>query len=163
MKNKRVYKILSHVITMVVMLIFFVFSSGIMVTVHVCTESHDHICSTSRHSIYLLIHEHHHTGCESEECHSCSSVDEEHSHCTMHSHCSLVSHLIKITDSYKVDDLSEDYHLTCDPIDLFNEPIVEISSVPASFEQMSTDIDPPSIRAGSPDFIHFISQRVLYA
>jgi hypothetical protein len=147
MKNKRVYKILSHVITMVVMLIFFVFSSGIMVTVHVCTESHDHICSTSRHSIYLLIHEHHHTGCESEECHACSSVDEEHSHCTMHSHCSLVSHLIKISD----------------PIDLFNEPIVEISSVPASFEQMSTDIDRPSIRAGSPDFIHFISQRVLYA
>lgn len=158
------------------MVVFSIFSSGVLVSIHECCKDHHHLCCEDHHES----DDHQHVAFYSDEIHSgfCATSSEEdctpavkeeefltdiHS-CSNHSHCFIVTYLIKITDNFVGSDLLKNQIKSPSSIDLFASIFNDEFDLMHLIQEPENYIfNPPSLNLVGANFINFTSQRVYYA
>lgn len=158
------------------MVMFFTFSTGVMVNIHESCKAHHHLCCDEHHECedshsVSFYKSNSHTECEKSATNEELLTTLDHDHlesdieaCSNHSHCFLITYLLKITDQYMGVDYTSSQLKTVIPIQLFlNDDVVSLTVKLPEIEILRTGIDPPKRFENSQEFIKFTSQRVLYA
>ncbi len=176
MKKGRTYKIINQIVTLFTVVLFFTFSSGVLVNIHESCKTYHHLCCEEHHECedlhsVSLIPSDTHEACKTSilEDPLLTTLDHDHLEseveaCSNHSHCFLITYLLKISDQYMGVDYASSQVKTASPIQLFlNEDIVSLTIKIPEIEILKIAIDPPKRFENSREFIKFTSQRVLYA
>lgn len=176
MKKKNWIEFLRKTLIIFVMIIFSIFSTGFLVSIHECCHSHHHeVCKIHDHSeveshVPLSELEHNEGCCENESVAypiKTSHNKAEHIEgcsCDSHNHCLILTFLIKITDNFVVSDLLKNQLKSPTPIALFNQDLNNIENESLLGENAHEYIySPPKIHLVGKTFIIFTSQRVYYA
>lgn len=176
MKKKNWIQFLKKTLIIFVMVVFAVFSTGFLVSIHECCHAHKHeVCKVHQpdevqHSDCTSEIDPESNCCEKESMPNSSQTSENkvnHSDgcpCDNHDHCLVLTFLIKITDNFVVSDLLKDQLKSPTPIALFNQEFNNIERNSLIEEHADAFIySPPKIHLGGKNFINFTSQRVYYA
>lgn len=176
MNKKNWIQFIKKSIVIFVMVVFSVFSSGVLVSIHECCKAHHHLCCNEHHE-----HENHDQVAffnDDYDSHCCASdlekdcepsLNEEElltdvCACQNHSHCFIVTYLIKITDNFVGSDLLKNHIKSPTPILLFASVLNE-QLVLLQLNQVYEEVifSPPTLKLVGTNFINFTSQRVYYA
>ncbi len=176
MKKKNWIQFLKKTLIIFVMVVFSVFSTGFLVSIHECCHAHKHeVCKVHQPN------EASHNDCSSETDHESSccenkslpissqTAEDEFNHsegcsCDTPNHCLVLTFLIKITDNFVVSDLLKTQLKSPTPIALFNQDLNDIENDSLLGENAHEHIyAPPKNHLVGKVFIIFTSQRVYYA
>ena len=176
MTKRKTYRILNQFITLFTGVVFFIFSTGVLVNIHESCKTLHHLCCEEHHECedlhsVSLIPSDSHDACKTSILEDPLLTTLDHDHldseveaCSNHSHCFLITYLLKISDQYMGVDYTSSQLKTVIPIQLFlNDDVVSLTVKLPEIEILRTGIDPPKRFENSQEFIKFTSQRVLYA
>lgn len=176
MKKKNWIQFLKKTLIIFVIVVFSVFSSGVLVSIHECCKAHHHLCCDEHHELedheHLAYYNDEYTPqtCSTETENDCEpSVNEEElladvCACQNHSHCFIVTYLIKITDNFVGSSILKDNIKSPDPINLLVSIINDqLDLSHKNNEPQEVIFSPPTLKLVGSNFINFTSQRVFYA
>jgi hypothetical protein len=176
MKKGKTFKIINQFLTLFTGVVFFVFSTGVLVNIHESCKTFHHLCCEEHHECedlhsVSLIPTDPHESCKTSILEDPLLTTLDHDHldseveaCSNHSHCFLITYLLKISDQYMGVDYASSLVKTVTPIQLFfNDDVVSLRVKIPEIEIHKTGIDPPKRFENSQEYIKFTSQRVLYA
>jgi len=176
MKKKNWIQVLKKSTLIFVMVVFAVFSSGVLVSIHECCKAHHHLCcdqhTKDENDPHLALYneEHHSDCCASETEQDCQpSVSKEElltnvCACQNHAHCFILTYLIKITDNFVGSPLLKDNIKSPTPIDLLASILNDqLDLIHPNKEPQKVLLNPPTLKLVGANFINFTSQRVYYA
>lgn len=177
MKKKKTLDVLKQITTLVVLVVFITFSSGVMVTIHECCKIHQHDCC-EHHSISeadLKIEESQIAISENTLCqHSFdqnlrATLEKDHiktdlNKCSHHSHCLILTYIIKITDHFVVPEVNKDQFKVPVALVLFAHQLFDLLDLtPSCFPLEHQKGSPPLVLKTAKIFLDFTSQRIFYA
>lgn len=164
MKKKNWIQFLKKTLIMFVIVVFSVFSTGFLVSIHECCQLHKHeVCEIHQPN------EASHKDCSSETDHEsgcCASEPTELDGCVCdtHDHCLIMTILIKITDNFVASDFLKNQLKSPTPILLFTSILNDqLDLMVPKNEPKDPVFTPPTLKLVGSNFINFTSQRVYYA
>lgn len=175
MKQKKMLDVVKQITTLVVLVVFITFSSGVMVTIHECCKIHQHNCCEDHSHAELIITDSDINLSESTSCEH--DLDQnlkatlEHDHiktdlnkCSNHAHCLILTYIIKITDHFIIPDFNKDQIKVPVTLVLFANQLFDVFDLDTLYYQIDTKKEsPPLLVRSSKLFLDFTSQRIYYA
>jgi hypothetical protein len=174
MKKSRFSEFLNLITTLFILVVFVIFSTGVVVNIHESCKNHHHLCCDNHHEsdnvqalAFYSSTDHILCDISLEKDEILTTLDHDHidkeiTSCGNHTHCFLITYILKISDAYFGVDNSNYQLKSILPIQMFaNISHLELQ-IEAS-EMENNNFKPPKRFESGIAFINFTSQRLHYA
>lgn len=167
--------IVKQITTLVVLVVFVTFSSGVMVTIHECCKIHQHNCCDDHTHSEIVMTDSDLSLSENSSCHHVldqnlkETLEQEHiktdlNKCSNHAHCLILTYIIKITDHFITPDFTKDQLKVPVAMELFAFELFDVFNLDPLYYQLDTQKESPPILVKTAElFLDFTSQRIYYA